>query len=129
MVEIKREQKFICLIIPMKDVDGFFNKHPNNNKKLDDVSYDYEKYREYLGKRTTNNYIIVNEDEPYAKDVWNVILEGERKKQKLMTFTFEIVGPKILNETTKDALRKHFLEEEIRINTFHPDIRVHLKED
>jgi len=84
---------------------------------------------ENLGKRTTNNYIIVNEDEPYAKDVWNVILEGERKKQKLMTFTFEIVGPKILNETTKDALRKHFLEEEIRINTFHPDIRVHLKED
>jgi len=50
MVEIKREQKFICLIIPMKDVDGFFNKHPNNNKKLDDVSYDYEKYREFRQK-------------------------------------------------------------------------------
>ena len=46
-----------------------------------------------------------------------------------MKFIFKIVAPKELNELTKDALRKHFLAEEVNINTYHPDIRVHLSEE
>jgi len=46
-----------------------------------------------------------------------------------MKFIFEVVGPKVLNETTKDALRKHFFAEEVRINTYCKDIRVHLNEE
>jgi hypothetical protein len=77
---VVKEQKFMCLIIPMKDADGFADKYPDDIKKLDAICYDYEAYRESLGKNATNDYIIVNQDEPYAEKIWQIILEGERLK-------------------------------------------------
>jgi len=32
--------------------------------------------------KNDNKYIVCNQDEPYAEAVWQIILEGERKKQE-----------------------------------------------
>lgn len=82
MAEIRKEQKFLALIIPMKDVDGFYDKNPECGRWLDRVFSGYEDYRKALGKKPINDYIIINQDEPYSEEVWNVILKGEKEKEK-----------------------------------------------
>lgn len=36
--------------------------------------------RTCAGKQRYNNYVVCNQDEPYADDVWRLILQGERVK-------------------------------------------------
>jgi len=40
----------------------------------------YHGYRDKHGKSIRNKYIVCNQDEPYAENVWRIILEGEYKK-------------------------------------------------
>lgn len=37
--------------------------------------------RKSYGKPAFNNYVVVNQDEPYAELVWQIILLGEKAKQ------------------------------------------------
>ena len=40
----------------------------------------YESYRRSKGKKSAS-YIVCNQDEPYAEEVWRMILDGEDKKK------------------------------------------------
>lgn len=82
MAEIKKEQqKFMCLIIPMKDADQFLQG--GDLLMFNKLKEKYASFRISKSKNASNNYIIVNQDEPYAEDVWQMILAGERKKRGL----------------------------------------------
>jgi len=45
-------------------------------KLIDKVSAE----RKASGKKE-NNYIVCNQDEPYAEKIWQMILDGEREKR------------------------------------------------
>ena len=77
-----KENKFIVLIIPVKDADEFFHKYQNDYDKLHAVQQHLMKFRISKGKKPSNQYIIVNQDEPYAEDVWEAILQGEEAKKR-----------------------------------------------
>lgn len=80
MNEIKKEQKFMGIIIPMKDMDEFFDENPEDLKKLNIIDSHYQGFRVVRGRTPLNRYIIINQDEPYAEKVWDIVLEGERRK-------------------------------------------------
>lgn len=73
MEEIKKEDKFI--VLNKEHIGSFMNSNPKEAEKLlDSLKF----FRDWLGRE--NSYIICNQDEPYAENVWNTILEGERDK-------------------------------------------------
>ena len=75
-----KQLKFMAIIIPTKYTDDFFEKHPQHLKNWNKIEKDYQMYRVSKGKKPWNNYIIVNQDEPYAEKVWEIILTGETAK-------------------------------------------------
>lgn len=77
----KKENKFFALIIPMKDYNGFIEMKPEVEPLLSNISKAYAQYRKSIGKKPYNEYIICNQDEPYAEEVWQIILKGEEKKK------------------------------------------------
>ena len=67
------------IVIKIEDAQAYLNP-----KQLDDlttIARTIESKRLTHGKRL-NAYIIVNEDEPYAGIVKNVVLLGERRKKE-----------------------------------------------
>lgn len=78
--EIKKENKFVTLIIPNKDYKEFIKRSPEVEPLLNNIEDAYNKFRFWKGKKL-NTYIICNQDEPYAEDVWQTILQGEKNKQ------------------------------------------------
>lgn len=46
-----------------------------------------------------------------------------------MKFIFEVKKPEVLNKKTIDDLRRYFFSEEVKINTYCQEIRVHLSEE
>ena len=67
MTEFKREQKY--LVIKLADLQKYAsNMIPELNKILSLIRLG----REREGKRDSN-YVVVNEDEPYAETVWALI--------------------------------------------------------
>ena len=79
----KKENKFYALIIPAKDVDEFFKLYPKYGNRLQEIEKNYADFRKSKGKNTHNNYIICNQDEPYAEQVWQLILDGEKQKEQV----------------------------------------------
>ena len=77
----KKENKFWAIIIPTKDKDGFLEAHPEVEPLMRNINDAYEDYRIKQGKNPHNWYIIINQDELYAKEVWDIILKGEDKKK------------------------------------------------
>ena len=77
---VEKENKFFALVIPKKDLQGFFKVKPEIEPLLKNISVAYAEYRKSLGKKPYNEYIICNQDELYADEVWDVILRGEEKK-------------------------------------------------
>lgn len=77
---VKREEKFLALIIPRKDADEFFKNNQRLRGYVAEVSTAYSQFRREKGKKPYNKYIIVNQDEPYADEVWKAILVGESHK-------------------------------------------------
>ncbi len=76
----KKENKFLALVIPEKDVEPFFNKYPYLQEIFEIIGEAYYGFRRDIGKNPSNKYIIVNKDEPYIEEVWDMILKGEDKK-------------------------------------------------
>ena len=81
MNEAKKEYKFFALVIPAKDQLGFFSLKPEAEPLLDNIGTAYAQYRQSTGRKPYNKYIICNQDEPYAEEVWKVILAGEDAKR------------------------------------------------
>lgn len=81
-MSVKKENKYFALIIPNKDWDEFMAAKPEFEPLLNNISKAYAEFRKGKGKNPYNNYIICNHDEPYAKEVWNTILRGEKMKNK-----------------------------------------------
>lgn len=59
------------LVLKWIDIDKYLNGY-EQSELLASVCEKIEAYRSLEGKRV-NTYIVVNEDEPYAKDVWMLI--------------------------------------------------------
>jgi hypothetical protein len=74
---VKKEIRFIALIIPVKDAKEFFREHPYDEQSLKAIAEDYANFRAGEGKKESNDYVVVNMDEPYIEQVWKIILEGE----------------------------------------------------
>lgn len=53
---------------------------PGDRAFLDKIAHKVSAYRRVNGKEPHNRYIVCNQDEPYAEDVWRVILHGEDSK-------------------------------------------------
>jgi len=77
-----KEIKFMALIIPRKDLNGFFEKHPEVEPLIENIGKAYAEYRMTTGRKPFNQYVIVNQDEPYIDKVWQSISNGEDKKEK-----------------------------------------------
>lgn len=75
--EFEKEYKFI--VLNLKDL----NKYLNNNDLclLSNICGKVVKGRKGDNK-PVNNYIVCNEDEPYAEKIWETIKEGEEKKHQ-----------------------------------------------
>lgn len=67
------------IVIKLEEAQQLLN--PRQLENLIDITRTIESKRQTLGKRV-NSYIVVNEDEPYAGIVKNVVLLGEAKKEK-----------------------------------------------
>jgi len=82
-MKAKKEEKFI--VIKKADLDDFFGEFTKG------IFTSYEE-KELIDKITwkevmeaianNNKYIVCNQDESYADDVWDVILKGEDEKNK-----------------------------------------------
>jgi diadenosine tetraphosphate (Ap4A) HIT family hydrolase len=77
---ITKRNKFTAIIIPEKDFSTFFEMHPEHLNNMNQIMADYARFRKISGRKPCNNYIIVNQDEPYAEEVWMTILRGEEAK-------------------------------------------------
>ena len=53
---------------------------PEDRAMLNKIAHKVSAYRRVNGKEPNNRYIVCNQDEPYAEDVWRVILSGEDNK-------------------------------------------------
>jgi len=76
----KKERKFFALIIPEKYQEEMFALKPELEPLLNNISEFVAAFRAEKGKKPYPEYIICNQDEPYAEEVWKVILAGEDEK-------------------------------------------------
>jgi hypothetical protein len=78
----KEEHKY--LVIKQSDLDDYFGYglQPMPRWKLK-LFEDFKAMLKELnaGRIKPNKYIVCNQDEPYAEEVWQLILDGERKKK------------------------------------------------
>lgn len=74
----KLESKY-AVVIPTKD---WANLSAFQRKMISEIIHDIDESRIAEGSNplSKNRYIICNQDEPYAPQVWDIILEGENKK-------------------------------------------------
>jgi lipase chaperone LimK len=80
-MEPKKEQKY--LVVKQADITDFFEKsgiHKRYKISFELALGGIQAMRRKLGKKD-NKYIVVNQDEPYAEQVWQLVLEGERQKR------------------------------------------------
>lgn len=67
------------LVVKMDDIRRYLST--DQLYALDGIVRSIESGRMEDGKNPSNTYYICNTDEPYAKDVENIILEGEKEKE------------------------------------------------
>jgi len=65
---VKKENKY--LVLKIKDIENFLSLKEKD--QLNQICYKIENER-LAQKKKTNKYIVVNEDEPYAQKVWDLI--------------------------------------------------------
>jgi hypothetical protein len=76
--DAEKEEKF--LVFKSKDIVTLRLENADFRHALETVIRYYNGFREKQGKNTRNKYIVCNQDEPYAEDVWQTILDGETIK-------------------------------------------------
>ena len=74
--KVQEENKFI--VIPVKDLRYLDNPQ---HSSLKEIVEKLAEGRKLEGKKS-NEYYVCNQDEPYAKEVLEVILKGEEAKRK-----------------------------------------------
>lgn len=79
LTELKMEEKFIVInfkrLYELQEFDkGAVDKLLRNIRE-----FEYS-YITKVGKQLNQKYIVCNQDEPYANDVWNIIQLGESNK-------------------------------------------------
>ena len=83
---MKYEEKFIVINTKrLKELDNeistmFDISHEANDKLIKAIDEWSKTYREYTGKNLDQKYYVVNQDEPYADEVWELIKNGEESK-------------------------------------------------
>jgi len=78
----KKENKYV--VIKRDDLDNFFSNFTKGLFTTDEEEkyMDSLTWKEVFGSvKNDNNYIVCNQDEPYAELVWKIILMGEDAKQ------------------------------------------------
>jgi len=84
----KEEDKFI--VVKREDFEALregnrYHRYSSMPPAIIDIllEKDIDGFIRVLGELDKGNrYIVCNQDEPYAEEVWQLILEGERKKLK-----------------------------------------------
>jgi len=89
-MSVKKEEKFF--VLKMEDIEDYFARYQDGyfmndegtklHQAWDTVIKGICEMRKTYGKPAFNNYIVCNQDEPYAELVWQIILLGEKAKQK-----------------------------------------------
>ena len=74
------EYKEKFLVINGKDLKGLT---PLKQAKLGEIMNDIEAYRSKRGTTPEAKYYVCNQDEPYAQQVIDIILQGETTKEDL----------------------------------------------
>jgi len=80
-MKAKKEDKY--LVIKLKDLDNYFNQYTKGVFTTEDEQniIDTLTWNEVLHDlQNDNKYIVCNQDEPYAEEVWQIILKGEDAK-------------------------------------------------
>jgi len=73
----EKQDKYV--VLKLQDLEELCELDTDVAKELENVCRKYNAYRALNGKLSAK-YIVCNQDEPYADDVWNAILNGEDKK-------------------------------------------------
>lgn len=76
VLQVKREDKY--LVLKLTDVHRYLSE--THIKNLSVITDYIANRREYRGREGRPIYIVCNQDEPYADEVWNIILTGETAK-------------------------------------------------
>lgn len=86
----KKENKFF--VLKQEDLDNYFSQYTKGvftteaeQKYIDQIPFNtvvkaIGNMRETEGKPRFNKYIVCNQDEPHAEEVWQTILKGEDAK-------------------------------------------------
>jgi len=69
------------VVFKKDELDYVLDRHPTLKTMLATIVTLIEIHRITLNKKPHNNYIVCNQDEHYANEVWRVILDGEDKKE------------------------------------------------
>lgn len=96
MVEFKRESRF--LVLKQDDIDRYLDSYLKSH--LESITAMIREGREEEGRKD-NSYVVVNEDEPYAEQVWKLVQdhwEEEEQRRKALE----------LYEKTRDEPRGSF---------------------
>ena len=76
---VSREEKFY--IFKKEDVDSVLQKNPLLEEYFQTMCSLIKLHRIAHNKKPENSYVACNQDEPYAEDVWKIILDGEKQKE------------------------------------------------
>jgi len=78
MVE-KEYDKFY--VFKKEDLDAVLDKNPLLAEHFAVIQSLVTLHRISRNKKPKNRYVVCNQDEPYAEQVWQLILDGEKKKE------------------------------------------------
>jgi hypothetical protein len=76
----KEYNKYV--VFKREELEVVLGNQPLLKRYFDTISSLVELYRITLRKKPYNNYIVCNQDEPYADKVWKLILDGEKAKEE-----------------------------------------------
>lgn len=77
---VQKETKFV--VFKKEELDIVLDKNPLLRQHFETILDLVMLYRITHNKKPVNKYISCNQDEPYADQVWQIILDGEKKKEK-----------------------------------------------
>ena len=80
-MEAMKENKY--LVVKTEDLREYLASHVSDAVVLDRILGGVMDLRQANSKPRQNKYILVNEDEPYAKYIWDIVLAEEGRKKKL----------------------------------------------
>ena len=68
-------------VFKKEEMDAVLDKNPILGRCFHTIQNLIQLERISRNKKPNNRYIVCNQDEPYAEEVWKIILDGEKKKE------------------------------------------------